>query len=942
MSASLKDGSSPLLERDAELAVIDRLLEAARGGVGGGLLIEGSAGIGKTRLVQAAQEQARASGMRVLAARGRELERDFAFGVARRLYELPLSEAEASQRAALLTGAAKVAAPVLGLAEAEQRAVGGIGSQAGLHGLYWLTANLTDLGPLLIAVDDAHWADVPSLRFLIYLLGRLEELPILLVAAARPAEPQTDRSLLDVLRRDPLCNALRLELLSQQAVCHMVRAGLAGADEAFCAACHAATAGNPLWLSNLIGSLQADEVAPRADQVNAVHDRAPGIAAAWVMPRLGRLPATARAVARAVAIFGAGAELRHAAALAELDSPTAAEAVDMLITAELLAPGRPLEFAHPVIRQAIYDNVPSAERHHGHVLAARLLAYDGVSAELIAAHLLVVERLNDPWVIEVLRKAAGSALAKGVPATAVTYLRRALEEPPDPATRPQVLLELGSAQFRAAQADAFATLEQALELSTDPSTRGMIALELARALAAVVNQHGALVVLERAVDELGDTDPDLRIRLEAELISLARLYSSTRSLATQRLRRLRDQARPDSLAGCLLLANLAHERLQQERAADHAVQLAERAVSSIGSFAGDESSLAVLFLATTVLVCTDRLDLANRACEAVIARARKTGSSLELGSASAVRSDVAYRRGAILDAEADARLADSIAREFELGAFGRRYTLAFLVNALIERGELATAAQYLELSGIDKNLVYLLEARGRLHCAQGRIQEGLEDFLACGRRLDARGIRHPGVIPWRSRAALALHQLGDKQEARRLAGSEIAAARKFGAQRALGIALRAAGLMQEGISGIELLHEAVAVLAGSPARLEYARALTDLGAALRRANHRAQARQPLRLGLDLAHDCGATALATRALEELTAAGARPRRLRLTGLDALTVSERRIAHMAAKGLSNREIAQTLLVTEKTVEAHLGNAYRKLHITRRTELPQALHN
>jgi tetratricopeptide (TPR) repeat protein len=688
----------PLLERDAELAVIGELLEAARGGVGGGLLIEGPAGIGKTRLVQAAREQARACGMRVLAGRGRELERDFAFGVARELFELPLSTFNACQWAALLAGAARFAAPILGLAEAGQRTDGGTALQESLRGLYWLTANLADLGPMLIAVDDAHWADVPSLRFLIYLLSRLNELPILVVAAARPAEPQTDRSLLEALRCDPLCKVLRPGPLSHQAACRMVRAGLAGADEVFCTACHTATAGNPLLLGRLISSLQSDGVMPCADQVNAVHERVSGIAAAWVIPRLGRLPAAASALARAVAIFGSGAELRHAAALAELDSTTAAEAADMLVAAELLASGRPLEFVHPVIRQAIYDNTPMAKRFSGHVLAARLLAYDSVSAELIAAHLLVAERLGDPWVVEVLRDAAGSALAKGVPATAVTYLRRALEEPPDPAIRPEVLFELGLAQFRAAQADAFATLEQALELSTDPRMRGLIALELARALAAVRHQRTALRVLEQAVDELDDTEPDLRLRLEAELVSIARLYPSMRPLAERRLRRLRDRAQPGSLAGCLLLANLAHEKLQLESSAEQAVQLAERVVSSIGSFAGGESSLAVLFLATTVLVCADRFDLADRACEAVIEQARKSGSSLEFGSASAVRADVAYRRGAILDAEADARLADSIAREFELGEFGRRYTLAFLINALIERGELAAAAQHLESS----------------------------------------------------------------------------------------------------------------------------------------------------------------------------------------------------------------------------------------------------
>jgi DNA-binding CsgD family transcriptional regulator len=156
----------------------------------------------------------------------------------------------------------------------------------------------------------------------------------------------------------------------------------------------------------------------------------------------------------------------------------------------------------------------------------------------------------------------------------------------------------------------------------------------------------------------------------------------------------------------------------------------------------------------------------------------------------------------------------------------------------------------------------------------------------------------------------------------------------------LGIALRAAGLAEGGRSGIELLREAVEVLKGSPARLEYARAMTDLGAALRRLRHRAEAREPLALGLELAHRCGAPALVKRAREELLATGARPRRLTVSGRDALTPSEARIARMAADGQSTPAIAQALFVTPKTVETHLGHAYQKLDINSRHRLAQAL--
>jgi DNA-binding CsgD family transcriptional regulator len=177
-------------------------------------------------------------------------------------------------------------------------------------------------------------------------------------------------------------------------------------------------------------------------------------------------------------------------------------------------------------------------------------------------------------------------------------------------------------------------------------------------------------------------------------------------------------------------------------------------------------------------------------------------------------------------------------------------------------------------------------------------------------------------------------------EARALATEEVALAQAFNGPRTLGIALRAAGLAEGGKRGIDLLRQAVSVLEGSGARLEHARAMTDLGAALRRAGQRAESREILRPALDLVHRCGALALTERTRTELIAAGGRPRRLVLSGLDSLTPSERRVAQFAAAGLSNRDIAQNLFITTRTVEGHLTHAYQKLGITSREQLPAAL--
>jgi DNA-binding CsgD family transcriptional regulator len=195
-------------------------------------------------------------------------------------------------------------------------------------------------------------------------------------------------------------------------------------------------------------------------------------------------------------------------------------------------------------------------------------------------------------------------------------------------------------------------------------------------------------------------------------------------------------------------------------------------------------------------------------------------------------------------------------------------------------------------------------------------------------------------MAWRSQAALALLQLGRSEEAAPLAEQELALARAWGAPRALGAALRAAGLVAGGKQGLALLQEAVEVLADSPAKLEQAKARTELGAALRRANHRARARDQLRRAVELATICGASPLAARAESELLATGARPRRIALSGLESLTPSERRVAEMAAEGPTNREIAQALFVTPKTVEVHLSSVYRKLGIGSRSQLAGAL--
>ena len=218
---------------------------------------------------------------------------------------------------------------------------------------------------------------------------------------------------------------------------------------------------------------------------------------------------------------------------------------------------------------------------------------------------------------------------------------------------------------------------------------------------------------------------------------------------------------------------------------------------------------------------------------------------------------------------------------------------------------------------------------------------GVSDLLEVDRRMRAAGlVTSVAITDWVPAAALGLATLGRTREAQDLAARELKEAVEFGSSRRHGVALSLCGALDSGPDGLAWLREAVAVLERSPARLEHGRALVNLGAGLLARGQRFAAREPLSRGLELAHRCGSVSLAEKARAALVASGARPRRVALTGPEALTASERRTARMAADGLGNREIAQALFLSTKTVETQLSRAYEKLGIHSRGELPAAL--
>jgi DNA-binding CsgD family transcriptional regulator len=944
--------TAPLLERESELQQLDRLVEDACAGLGRLVLVEGPPGIGKTRLLEGVRGQARERGMVVLSARASELDREFPFGVVRQLFEPLVASADEEYSGALLHGAAGLAAPLLGGGSPEGQAAGAVAdpSFAHFHALYWLIANLAEEAPAALVIDDVHWADASSLRFLQFLLPRLDELPVLVALATRPPEPDVDRDRIDALATDALARVLRPAPLSDRAVAALIASELGDpADASFCHACRQATGGNPFLLRELLRELAADHVPPSAARVPLVRQLAPPTVARAVLLRLARLGDDASALARAVAVLGDGTPLRRVCALADIPEAQGGELAATLAQADILAAARPLAFAHPILRSAVYADIDPGERGRAHRRAAALLADEGAGADAIAVHLLATEPAGDPYVVATLREAAARALARAAAPTAVAGLRRALAEPPPVAERGPLLLKLASAEVLAGETAAAADhFEEGARITPDPRARAPYAWDHALALQALGRHDEAFALRERMVEEVEDADRQLARLLEASLVASARFDLSRLPWARERLERHRGRLTAATPAEQGLLAMQAHLdafSADRDESADALANTAEAALAS-GKLLEHTSALGTpFFSAVDVLGLADRVDPARRALDRALDDARRHGSALGFAFASGARCMLLGRQGMLAEAEADARACAELSLPqgwFVMGPV----TLGFVLEVLIDRGELEDAQGLLERSGMagrpaDHDLIFdpVVHARARLRAAGGDVAGGRADLAGLVRRR-ARWNTYPTLVP----AVLAAPELADDDpdEARARAERMLREGHTWGTPRAIGMALRAAGLVEGGGRGVELLEEAVTALEPSPARLEYARALLDLGAALRRANRRAAARDPLRRALDVADACGARPLAERARQELRAAGGRPRRPRISGAEALTASERRIAGMAADGLSNPEIAQALFITKKTVEAHLSNAYRKLDIHSRTQLAAALPN
>ena len=919
-----------LVERERELAEIDAAIDAAGEGAGRVIVVEGPAGIGKSALLTAARERAEAGGLPMLLARGSELESGFPFGLAHQLFEPVLHEQEA--RTVAFADAAAAAAAAF-----DPSASFGDVSFSVLHGLYWMTLNVAAEKPLLIVVDDLQWSDRPSLRFLAYLAHRLEGSPIAILVGLRSTDPGTDPGLVSDIASGPGALVVRPGPLSLAATAALIGSRFEREpEEGFSVACLSATGGNPLLLGELLGALLRAGESPTADAAGMIDEVGPGAVSRTVRQRLAGLQPEAVEVARAIAILGDGADLASIAALDGSDQAAAAAATTALAQAEILRAGAPFGFAHALIRDAVYEEIPLGERQLQHARAARLAFEAGAAPEVVAAQILAAPASGEAWVAEALATAATEATARGASDVAIGLLARLLDEPLEDQRRARVLLELGIAEAKATDRDgAVAHLREAYERLEAPELRGAAAYALSRTLMFIGRaQESADLAAEAAAARPAGL-ADLAKMIES--IELTSLYFGARVRdAERRFASYRELAADASGGDGVLAAAASYDLMYRGGRADQCAALAAEAIELAAATELDNGLAWVL--ANVVLVAAERPE-ADELWDRALARSHRQGSMFGVLTVHLWRGFTELRHGELPAAEESLR--DGIEQITLLGGATLDYAFGLLSATLLARGRVEAAAEALHSiprpEGVGDGALLWRSCELELLLEQGSFEEAL---------VGAR--RHAELCGWRTNPAYAqtltfearaLDGLGRADEAVAVLDRELDAAEAWGAPGAIGRVLRVRGEIRRS-EGLADLERAVELLEASPLRLELARALAALGAALRLARRPTEAREPLRRALELAEVCDAAALSAHVRSELHATGARPRSSALSGPDSLTPSERRVADLAASGQTNKQIAQALFVTPKTVEVHLSNSYRKLDISGRRELAAAL--
>ena len=897
------------------LAAVRDLLDGVAAGAGAVVVIDGGPGTGRTTAIDQTAALARRVGLRAAVTRVAPRE-EIPFGVVAALAE----ELEA-----------KVAIPGYDASE----------DVVELAGRLLEAAARGDAGPgACLLVDDVHWADEGSLRTLLHATRRLHDRGVALVLATGPdlGTPGT-APLLDELRALPDALVIRLRPLDlEEASAHIEAALGEGTDPGLSERLWRRAGGNPFLLNTLLHQL-AGTVPEDAD---AIDELVPERARTWTGTRLSRSGPEAVALARAVHVLGDQATLARAASLAQLERRNAEDAADHLVRTGFLQAGPALTLTAPVMGDAVAHGIEPFAAERLHREAAELLVAERRSARDVVRHLLATGPSGQPWVVDQLRIAADELNRGGDCAAAATLLRRALQEPPADDARSAVLCELAFAASRAGLPDAEERLAEAIGVVNSPEERLMLLRERTRLLWLTGRLPEAVESSETAVAEC-EPGTELHEQLLAELLAVASMHDLAPIYARPRLVDLLERANtgwvPDSAALAATLATVLPFVV-----GDLALvgPLVDRAVQEdIWSLEAPPFGMRPDFVIGSLWL-SDGLERGTRIVRDGMVTV-DTENLFRHGLLQYWLGEIRYAAGDLPGALA----ATTTALDDRWGPFMSWFgfssaTLAHIHLDLDDPGRaeavLATTHERLDphqLYGISLDL-----ARARLALRRGRPAVADELVALVSERLAVLGHRDSPQIVWRPIGASSALAVGDVGRARALLDDEIEIATRTTALGRHGRALRILARVVDPNERLEVLREAVAVLSASERRLERARALLALGVERHRLGDVPGARATLADAREHAEACGAAPVANRALTELHATGARPRRTATSGVDSLTGAERRIVDLAAAGHTNGEIGAALEIAPRTVEWHLGRAFTKLGIRSRRDLAAVL--
>ena len=904
--------------RGDELAAWDDLVAGARAGRGGLVAIAGSAGFGKTTLLDVLSSRAAGAGLRPLRASGRLLHRNAAHSATRQLFE----SVDLAAVPDAFGGVAALARPLL---LGENTSADEFAQQ---HALFWLLAHVSAEGPVAVLVDDAQWLDTASAGFLAYLAERRTELAVAVAVASRGVGYDDSGLRLVRARADARC--VLVPLRPDQVVSAVTSEG-AGVDAELLEAVTEMSAGNPFLIAQLARALRDGRAIP----AGALADPDVGaVVRDFVDLRAVELSPSARGLRDGAALAGDGQPWSLARVVAGPGGADEAARGELLDAQLVLDDERTVRFPHALVWEAVLDAIPPVRRAEGHKAAGLELAGQGRVAEA-AAHLLLADPGHDDRVVAALVEQAADERAHGAPGSAVALLRRALAEPPGAEQMTDVVLMLGEALLVVGEVgEAAELLRRTVRSVGDIRRRVSAARTAARALVFAGDPHRGVELLEQVTRSLPQDDPAVR-ELRTEVTGIDQTEHSLAVGAALAPPTPEDTSGFDHRAAAAMSAydrSIVWTGTAAEQVA-HLQGLLPDAVEVLGV----ESPLIGMLLNALVVTGGHGWPAARSAIERIETIARAQGSTVGVAIVASIRSRLLFLEGRLREAEADAELAVQLALRSSPLLFP--YAVSGLVMSQTMQGRLEAADALLDRHGYARGDVpqtspgaNLLLARLVLRGCQGRIDEALEDLERVAPFARGRG---GWPSPWTPDAVRILVAAGERNRGELIAREHLVAAEAWNAPLHLAEArLLAASFDRDRAPG--LLAGALEALGDLPAQVTRARVLLALGAGRRRANARADAREPLLESLSLAAAAGAEPLVAEIREELAAAGLRPRRVERTGVAALTPSELRICRLASAGLSNSGIAQELFISPKTVENHLSNAYTKLDIRTRAEL------